>query len=237
MLIPNFSQRSTQPEMMDTANVSYAEFNHCLTDLETLNRWTGAYPPTLNWLNSLWADVGPGPFTVWDVGSGGGDMLRRIWQAYPYDRQQLTLVGFDLNPWSQQSAQARTADPIRFELTNIFDVQTHQQADCIISSLFTHHLTDIELVRFIQWMAHHSRVGWLINDLHRHPVPYAVIKTVVRSLNMNTMVQHDAPVSVLRGFTRQHWQQLLGQAGTTNAHIQWHWPFRYVVSNIRGQTV
>ena len=233
MTRPNFQQRSTQPELMDSAEDDFAAFDDCLADLETLNRWTGAYPPTLNWLKALWAKTGPTPFTLWDVGSGGGDMLRRIWQAYPYDRQLLTLVGVDINPFSQQSAQARTAlhelQSIQFKVANVFDMPG--QADCIISSLFTHHLPDNDLVTFIQWMNNRSRLGWLVNDLHRHPVAYGFIKPVVRWLGMNPMVQHDAPVSVLRAFSRQDWQRLLAEAQVPQANIQWHWPFRYVVSH------
>ena len=44
--------------------------------------------------------------------------------------------------------------------------------DFIVSSQFTHHLTDDQVAMFIRWMEAHARRGWFIGDLHRHWLPY-----------------------------------------------------------------
>jgi 2-polyprenyl-3-methyl-5-hydroxy-6-metoxy-1,4-benzoquinol methylase len=172
--------------------------------------------------------------SVIDVGSGGGDMLRRIWLMARKRNVWLNLVGVDLNPWSKHIADELTpADAaIRFETSDIFAFDPSRRADFIVSSLFTHHLTDTELIRFIQWMDHHAVRGWFINDLHRHPIPYFVIKHAARILRLDPMVQHDGPVSVARAFTAAEWRYFLSKAGISakRTGIKWLFPFRYCVS-------
>jgi hypothetical protein len=41
----------------------------------------------------------------------------------------------------------------------------------IVSSHFAHHLSDADLVRFLRWMEGAARLGWFVNDLHRHWLP------------------------------------------------------------------
>ena len=46
----DLSRRSFDPELMDTEQVSFEEFQHCLRDLRRINLCTLAYRPTLTWL-------------------------------------------------------------------------------------------------------------------------------------------------------------------------------------------
>jgi SAM-dependent methyltransferase len=234
-MMRGFRQRSTQSELMDSEPVSFEEFHSCLRELETINHWTRAYRPTLAWLERLRRhSPADQPLRVLDVGSGGGDMLRQIWHWAQRRGLHVELTGVDLNAWSRRSAESVTppAAPISFETGNVFDIEPSRPVDLIISSLFTHHLGDQELIRFLQWMDRRARLGWFINDLHRHPVPYYFIKHAVRLLPCGRLVRHDAPVSVRRGFTRQDWQRALGRAeiSLTRVEIRWFFPFRYGVA-------
>src|ERR1019366_3558380 len=69
MMGPNLSQRSTQPEFMDTQSVSLAEFHDCLRTLRIINTYTLAYRPTLRWFERMMAGVGS-PISVLDIGCG-----------------------------------------------------------------------------------------------------------------------------------------------------------------------
>ncbi len=231
----NLSQRSTCPELMDTESVSFAEFQDCLHTLRTINIFTLAYRPTLRWFERMMAGIGcEQSISVIDIGCGGGDMLRRIWKWARERHCDLELVGIDLNPWSKKSAELFTPKdaPIRFETANVFSLDSSRRADFIVSSLFAHHLTDGELITFIQWMDRHATRGWFINDLHRHPLPCFFIKYAVRLLFASRMIQHDAPVSVARAFTASEWRHLLGKAGIPEERtkIEWFFPFRYGVA-------
>lgn len=235
MVRQDFSQRSTQLELMDTATTTFAEFHDCLCMLAKINVFTMAYRPTLRWLKFVLNDFNPQqPIRILDIGCGGGDMLRKIWKWATCQNLVIDLVGIDLNPWSKMSAEqlTPTVAPIRYVTTDLFMLQLDRQADFIISSLFTHHLTDNDLIRFIQWMDQHAVVGWFINDLHRHALPYYFIKYAVKVLFPNRLIQHDAPVSVARAFTKCEWNHLLCKADIPRERykIVWYFPFRYGVA-------
>lgn len=239
MSLPDFNQRSTEPELMDNEPVSFAEFDACLRQLRIINIFTLAYRPTLRWFSHLYkqGQLKDGS-TVLDVGSGHGDMLRRLSNWAAARRLRLDLVGVDLNPLSKLSAERVTlqSQGIDFITGNVFSFAPEQKIDYIISSLFTHHLTDEQLVEFIRWMDHRAGLGWFINDLHRHPIPYYFIKSIVRLLSCNRLIRHDAPVSVARAFTVCDLKKLL-EAAEIPAHrvsIRWHFPFRYAVTCSRS---
>jgi SAM-dependent methyltransferase len=236
MLKPDFNHRSTEPEWMDDTGVTLETLDECLSQLEKINIGTLAYGPTLHWLSRVLSTFKPRrPITIFDVGCGGGDMLRKIagWaskKSIPVD-----LVGLDINPLAKIVAERRTSKmaPIRYETADIYALGPDRRADFIISSLFTHHLDDPELLRFIGWMEAHAEQGWLSNDLHRHPIAYYGIKYILASIpNTNPIVRNDGPVSVARAFTKDEWRIRLNDAGISEAQraIKWHLPFRYAVS-------
>ncbi|MGZ4996849.1 MAG: methyltransferase domain-containing protein [Methylobacter sp.] len=239
MSLPDFNQRSAESELMDNEPVDFAEFDACLRQLRIINFFTLAYTPTLRWFGHLYkrGQLKNGA-SVLDVGSGYGDMLRSLSNWAAARRLRLHLIGVDLNPLSKLSAERATSQNhgIDFITDNVFSFAPEQKIDYIISSLFTHHLTDQQLVEFIRWMDHRACLGWLINDLHRHPIPYYFIKSIVSLLSRNRLIRHDAPVSVARAFTVSDLKRLLETAGIP-AHrvsIRWHFPFRYAVACSRS---
>jgi hypothetical protein len=227
-------RRSTQPELMDTEPVAFADFHECLQELEIINVCTFAYRPTMRWLRQMLESARPGEtVSVFDVGSGGGDMLRRIWKWLRRRNLKPSLAGVDLNPWSKRSAEQSTPAemPIVYETSDIFSFDRSRRADFIICSNFTHHLSDAELVRFIHWMEDHAMRGWFINDLHRHPLPYYFIKTLFGIVPLNRLTSNDGPISISRAFTAADWRRILSEAGVLDrATVEWFFPFRYTVA-------
>jgi SAM-dependent methyltransferase len=233
----DLSRRSTAPELMDTEPVDLATFEACLRDLERINRWTRSYALTLRWLEQVLAEHGRRQLLLVDVGSGYGDMLRRI-SAWARRRGiGLDLVGIDRNPHAAVAA-ARATPPeasIRYLTADVFGLSSDLRPDLVISALFAHHLDDAELVRFLGWMESRARLGWLINDLHRHALAYRVARWTPHLLRMSRLVRHDAAISVARAFERRDWQFFLHQAdlGTPPPIVTWQFPFRYAVSRIK----
>src|SRR6266436_3427499 len=222
----DFSCRSHQPEMMDDEAVSYEDFCDCLRDLEFVNAFTLGYRPTLHWLKAaLSGDKSGRPISVLDIGSGGGGMLRKIWKYTQRRGRETYLTGVDLNPWSKRSAESVTPRdaPIQYETADIFSIDSSRHADFIISSLFTHHLADSEVVNFLRWMDHHATQGWFINDLHRHPVPFVLIRYATRIAGLYPMVRNYGPISVARAFTAVDWRRLVAEAGIPAERVSINW--------------
>jgi SAM-dependent methyltransferase len=236
----DLARRSREPELMDEEPVGFEEIDRTLKELATINRLSLAYRPTLAWLDRL-AREGDGrqgaPLTILDVACGHGDMLRRIWRWSRHRGVAVELTGVDINPEVIRSARAATPPdvPIRYEQRDAFAPADGPAPDVIISSLFAHHLFDDALVRFVRWMHATAKRSWLVNDLHRHPVPYHFTRAWFRAAGFGRLVVNDGPVSVARGFTRAEWVEVLREAGVDPAGVEiaWFVPFRYRVACLR----
>jgi 2-polyprenyl-3-methyl-5-hydroxy-6-metoxy-1,4-benzoquinol methylase len=235
MMPMNFSHRSDASELMDTETVSPEDFAACLADLSVVNTLTLAKRPTLAWLEKATAHLPrDSRFTLLDVGFGHGDMLRAIWRWSERRGLKAQLQGIDLNPLSSYAAKRATPSQmnIDFRTGNVFALATDCRFDFIISSLVTHHLTDLQVLDFIRWMERQSTRGWFINDLHRHPLPYHFFRMLAGLAGWHRFVRHDGPVSIARSFRHEDWQKLLAET-QVNAAIKWYFPFRYCVERLK----
>jgi len=232
----DFSRRAELSEMMDEP-CSREVLRHCLRDLARVNRWFLAYRPTLTWLDSLEL-VKDRPVHILDVGCGYGDSLRRI-ERWANDRKlSVELTGCDLNP--DTIVIARQASPARSRIrwigSNVFELDSLKPVDIVVSSLFTHHLTEDEIVRFITWMEAKTQIGWFINDLSRASIPYLLFKAFAKVANLHPFVQHDGPVSIARAFIPEDWRRMCASAGLAESDIslQGFTPARLCVGRNKG---
>lgn len=234
-----FSRRSTRDELMDTEPVAFEEFRACLVDLARVNRLTRAYGPTLGFFDRLLPRARRlgRPLEVLDVGCGYGDMLRRLDQWALDNDIEVSLTGIDLNPWSKRAAMGATPSDrnIRWVTADAFAYQPKAGIDVVISSLFAHHQSDAQLIRFVAWMDKTARLGWFVNDLHRHPVPYHVFRIAARLAGFHRFVQHDGPISIARAFVPSDWRRLLMATGLDpeTVEVRWRMPFRLTVARMQ----
>jgi SAM-dependent methyltransferase len=241
--MPDFSVRDTTPELMDTEVVTFEDFRECLQQLARDNAVMLGHRPTIAYLERLRRQgrfERNEPVRIVDIGSGYGDMLREIDRWADKRGVRVALEGVDINPWSARAAEEVTAPgrPITWVTQNLFDYEPPGGIDIVISSLFTHHLHDPMLVRFVAWMEERARMAWLINDLHRHRVPYTAVKLGFRVLRRHRFMQHDGPVSFASAFRRADWERTLASAGVPRERvsIEWWMPFRWRVTRLKGLT-
>ena len=230
------ARRSHEPEWMDTEVVTPADFAACLADLAVVNTVTLARAPTIGFMRRVARGLAPGArLRVLDVGYGEGDMLRRIHRWGTRRGLRLELSGVDLNPWSAPAAQAATPPGmgIEYRTGDLFDLAPGGY-DVVLSSLFTHHLGDGDVVRYLRWMEASAARGWFVNDLHRHWIAYHGFRALSTVAGWHRFVRHDGPLSVARSFRRAEWHDLLRQAGLDGvAEVRWHLPFRFCVGRVR----
>lgn len=216
--VPDMSRRAQPaelPELMD-GPCSREEMRACMRDLARVNTWLRGYRPTLKWLDAL-AEKG-GPLRIVDVGCGDGDGPRRIARWAKKRGIEVRLIGLDLNADTVSIAKETTPPEygIEYVAGNVFDFVPPEPVDVIISSLFTHHLNDDEIVRFIGWMEENARLGWFVNDLSRAVTPYLLFKLLATATRLHWLVRHDGPVSVARSFREDDWLRLCAAAGLAN---------------------
>jgi 2-polyprenyl-3-methyl-5-hydroxy-6-metoxy-1,4-benzoquinol methylase len=234
----DFSRRSTEAELMDDPTTDYITFEGCLHDLAQVNVVTLAHGATIGFLERLHRegrlDRGR-PVEILDVGSGQGDLLRRVARWADRKGASVRLVGVDLSPWSARAAaEAWRGSPAPEWVTeDVFDYRG--SPDVVVSSLFTHHLPDAAIVRFLAWMEATAGTGWFINDLHRHPLPYYGFGVLARLMRWHRFVQHDGPVSIARAFSVADWRGYLRAAELDDARVdvRWRFPFRICLARVK----
>lgn len=228
--------RSTAAELLDAPDVDAAVLERCLRELGRVNTATLARPPTLAFLRRAARRVPPGRvLSVLDVGFGGGDMLRRIARWGARSGIALRLEGVDLNPHSAAIA-ARATPPDAGIVYRTGDAREAgaAEADVVISSLVAHHMRDDELIGFLRWMERTARVGWFVNDLHRHALALHGFRALAAVAGWDRVVRQDGAQSVRRAFRRADWARLLQDAGLERvARVRAHVPFRLCVERLR----
>jgi 2-polyprenyl-3-methyl-5-hydroxy-6-metoxy-1,4-benzoquinol methylase len=219
--------RSATPERMDTDCRDYADYARCLRDLSRVNVVTLTHRPMLRWLSRQAA--GRPDFSLLDIACGHGDSLRRIRRRFPH----ASLTGIDLNPWATRAATEATdpADGIKFVNDNAFTYVPDRPFDFIITSQFTHHLTDAEVVEFLRWLPVHAARGWFIGDVQRHAIAYYGFPILARIFLWHRFIREDGQISVARSFRKAEWLALLEQAGLSGASLTWQFPFRLCVAS------
>jgi SAM-dependent methyltransferase len=218
---PDFRYRAQLTELMDEP-CSRDEMRACLRDLARVNRWTMAYRPLLGWLDSIAGANAPlQPLRILDVGCGYGDGLRRIERWARLRGLPVELIGLDLNPDTTAIAAEVTPPSSCIQWVNA-DVLTYappQPPHFVVSSLFTHHLAERDIVRFIRWMELNAEAGWFINDLSRAAVPYHFFRAFSKAMRLHRFVQHDGPVSIARSFVREDWLRTCAAAGLSELDV------------------
>ncbi|EMD84005.1 methyltransferase domain-containing protein [Pacificimonas flava] len=220
--------RDERQELIDDPALPDEDFAAAMADLARVNFWLRGHAPTLSFLRR---HAPRGGFSLLDVGAGQGDLLRSIERWTDRRGIPARLTGIDLAAGGALAA-GRAGTRAAYLTGDVFAHEPATPYDFIVSALFTHHLPDADIVRFLRWMDGHAVRGWHINDLHRHPLAlwgYAALSSAMR---WHPIVRHDGRLSVRRAFTRADWRRLLREAGVT-ARITWHPLFRWGVSSVR----
>jgi 2-polyprenyl-3-methyl-5-hydroxy-6-metoxy-1,4-benzoquinol methylase len=231
--MPDFSKRSQEIEIMDDLGAQGDIIDVTLRELETINLLLGGNYVTINGLDRLLKSIKPGQkISLADLGCGSGDILKLIRKYFRKKGIEASLTGIDANPNIATYASNNT-DPsfqITYEPVNIFSAEfKHRKFDVITGTLFFHHFTDDQLIAFFSQLKKQVKIGIIINDIHRHWFAYHSIKLLTRLFSRSTMVKNDAPVSVMRAFSKKEFENIVRKAGYSNFSIRWMWAFRWQV--------
>lgn len=222
--------RSSQAELMDDLSIQGPELEETLLQIETINRTLGGNAPSLFGLARL-VPRHQKRVTVLDVGTGGGALSRRIIAFLEERGHRPEVTAIDLSETSVRFARRRSAPQgnLRFEVRDLFDLPNEPSYDVVHAAAVLHHFPGDSALGALKRMVSLSRLGVVVNDLHRHPVAYYGIKALTRAFSRNRLIRNDAPLSVRRGFMRAELRRLAEHAGVDRVEISWRPMFRWVV--------
>lgn len=223
-------KRSEEIEIMDDLDISGPIVDQTLKELNTINHRLGGNAISLSAFQKLMKGRAEG--RVADLGCGGGDIMQQMAVWCRKVGKKVHFTGVDANPHIVDYARKNTAafSEISYEHQNVFSEKFAEQTfDIIHCCLFLHHFSEAQLVSLFKLFKQNTRVGVIINDLHRHPLAYWSIWLLTRLFSRSAMVRNDAAVSVARGFKRREIAGMMKEAGITQYTIQWRWAFRWKI--------
>jgi SAM-dependent methyltransferase len=229
--VRSLSERARDEEQMDDPSLDPSVYDAVLRDLARVNRWTFAARPTLSFLAR--ATRGRDGFSLLDVGSGEGGMLRLIAGWARKRGLAARLTGVDLNPKSESVARAMTGRDLPI-VYRTGDYRELGRFDFVVSSLVAHHMTDDQLRDFLRWMEANAALGWFVNDLHRHRFAHSGYPLLAAMLRVHPIVRQDGRLSIARAFRPADWRSVLDDAGCAEGvRVRRYFPFRLCVERLR----
>lgn len=214
---------------MDAPDLDPRIYGQVLHDLARVNRWTFTAHGVLSFLSRAIGDARR--FTLLDVGYGYGDLLRKVARWAERRGIEARLVGVDLNPASQALARAATPAGLTIDYRTGDYAAQPERFDFIVSSQVAHHMDNAQLRRFLRYMEHEARRGWLISDLHRHAFAYHGFPLLARIMRVHRIVREDGQLSIARSLRPGEWPAELARAGLDPAKVRVvrRFPFRIAV--------
>ena len=234
LLPPPLAARLPGPERMDDfAALGGEELRGALAGLVAINRLLGGHRTTRRALDDLAARVDLRPtLDVLDVGGGSGDAAPVILEWARRRGIAAHVVVLDLHPETARAASERLRGVTGAEARHgdLFDVAPGS-FDVVHAGLFLHHFDGAAAARALAAMARIARKGVAVNDLHRHAVPWALIRWITLVATRNDALRYDGPLSVARAFTADDWRELGAAAGLD---LRWRrsWAWRWAVSGV-----
>lgn len=230
-MLKKFRHRSYELEHIDTGNYTPEEYEGCIVELQRVNRWLGDASILHDTLLRDVAAEGLRDFSVLDVGAGSGELLRVAADWARQTQRNFLGVGLELNERSAQAILEESRSIINAVRANALQLPfTDGQFDYVISSLFTHHFHDQEVVEILSEMSRVASRRVFVIDLHRHPVAYLLYTTLGKLFLHTRLLREDGALSILRSFKRGELFELAQRTGMRNVSVTRHFPFRLVLS-------
>ena len=229
--MPDFTKRSYKKEFLDSNDIPFEDIKKNMQELDVINTRLGGHAITIAGLSILLKNNNrKTTINICEIGCGGGDNLRVLKKWCRSKNISATFTGIDINAHCIAFAKSRALNEgVHFICSNYKTAVLPEKPDIIFSSLFCHHFTDEEMIEILQWCNTNSAIGFFINDLHRNSIAYYTIKWLTRFFSKSYLVKNDAPLSVLRGFSKLEMKTVLKSAGITSYTIKWKWAFRWLV--------
>lgn len=223
-----FRHRSLQKELLDAEEIPSEDLFQNLRELDFINHWLGGYQVSFNALKRVLQEGRR--YVLVDIGCGGGDTLKRIAAWNGKASFDLDLYGVDLKPdciaYATENLAHTGVKLVCDDYRNTYRHLAH--VDIIHACLFCHHLTDEQLIELVRF-ALKSKAVLVVNDLERNVLAHYSIKLLTRLFSKSYLVKNDAPLSVLRGFKRKEWEDILKRAGAKRFSVRNKWAFRHEV--------
>jgi 2-polyprenyl-3-methyl-5-hydroxy-6-metoxy-1,4-benzoquinol methylase len=227
----NTKFRTNTTELMDDFAMQGKLLKDALDKIAKINQLLGGNKLTLKGIEQLICNINnKNKITIVDIGCGNGDMLRKIANFGLKNQYNFNLIGIDANEYTIGYAQklSKNYSNISYKCEDIFNKQFSElKYDIVLCTLTLHHFKNEEIIDLMSIFNSNSKIGIVINDLHRSKIAYRLFQVLSLVFNLNGMSKQDGLTSILRGFKKQELIDFSEKLQFTKYKIQWKWAFRY----------
>ncbi len=232
----DLSRRDRQPEVMDQPGLDPARHVQALRGLTRLNTWSRSASIVWSAIHPSGAGLRARPLRVLDVASGAGDVTIAIARLAHREGVEVEISGCDVSDTAVDYATRRAAAlgvDVKFFRRDVFRDPLPDDCDCVVSSLFLHHLEQEQAVELLRKMGAAARRMVVVNDLARSAAGLMLARLATRLLSRSDVVHTDGPLSVRAAFTPAEAVELARRAGLHGAVVAKRWPCRFLMKWVR----
>jgi 2-polyprenyl-3-methyl-5-hydroxy-6-metoxy-1,4-benzoquinol methylase len=227
----NTKFRTNEPEIMDDFAMEGEILREALDKIAKINQLLGGNKLTLQGVQELIKSIDKSQqITIVDVGCGNGDMLRKLADFGIKHKCNFNLIGIDANDYTINYARklSESYSNISYQSEDIFNKSFNElKYDIVLCTLTLHHFKNKKIENLLNVFYTNSKIGIVINDLHRSKISYRLFKIVSFIFNLNKMSKQDGLTSILRGFKKQELVDFSEKLKFKKYTIHWKWAFRY----------
>lgn len=222
--------RNFRDELLDLDEAPFEEVKDSLQDVQTVNTYLSGYRVLLLHIERFFRRKKKGdPLSILDAATGSGDQPRAVVQFAREHGWPVHITGLDINMKMIRFAREECAGfpEIQFVQGNALNLPFRDRSfDVVINNLSLHHFAENDAIQMMREFSRLSRLGFIINDLHRSRVAHAAIWILTRLLTRNRLTRYDAPVSVYNAFTPAEMEAMAVEAGLKHFKVHRHFPYR-----------
>jgi 2-polyprenyl-3-methyl-5-hydroxy-6-metoxy-1,4-benzoquinol methylase len=223
--------RTDDPEIMDDFDLKGDILKESLDKIAQINQLLGGNKLTLKGVFKLLKKVPDSNIiTIVDVGCGNGDMLRKLADFGFKNNLNLELIGVDANSFTVNYAKelSKNYSNISYKCEDVFNKSFSElKYDIVLCTLTLHHFKNNEILKILDLFDTNSKLGFVVNDLHRSAVSYRLFQALCFVFRLNEMSRKDGLTSILRGFKKQELIAFSENLQFKKYTIRWKWAFRY----------
>jgi ubiquinone/menaquinone biosynthesis C-methylase UbiE len=220
-------------ERLDAPGTDLREVESSLDDLARINRLLGGTRLTQGALRRLLGGREPGPLTLLDAGSGGGDMATAMARWARAQGFEPRVLAVDASAAITALAAERVGGDVEPLVGDMRALELEDDSvDVATCSLVLHHLEPPEAVQALRELGRVARVGVVVNDLVRTRLGLLGAYTVIRVLTRNAITRHDAVMSVRRAYTRRELAGLVQDAELRPVHVRGWLGYRVAIAAV-----
>jgi ubiquinone/menaquinone biosynthesis C-methylase UbiE len=228
-----FRTRSNKLERIDTGDYTEQEYGTFMREIRFINQRLGDRTALEKTLLADLAELDLKEFSVLDVGAGSGELLGVIAEFAREGNRKAKLVGLDLNELSARevAAESKKFSEISSVRGDALNIPFPDDAfDYVICSLFTHHLTDEQVVSVLPEMSRVASRSIFVIDLERSPMAWVLFGLYSFAFRISRLVREDGLLSIRRSFRPEELKNLGEKAGLRDVRVLRVRPYRIVLA-------